>query len=563
MNKKGLQPCFLQGLLLFVLLMGCSPATTATVTVAPSPIPEEAQDSAATETPVNKIAAALTQSAHKSSSDSPSVTHTPGVSKTLWEDVTETTIGHAGYWYWTNKVELADINGDALVDLLFANGGNYDQAGTPDYSRIFLNQGPDQPFKETTQEVFGDTRMLARVIKVRDVNNDTFPDILVGTTFQTQSQLWLGDGTGNFTNVTTTHLPLMNSSIGDLELGDVDGDLDLDIVLADWGTGNPMKNEGGRTMLWLNDGAGHFSDATDIHMPDILVKFSWELEFVDMDNDYDLDILVSCKLCYGYLFENDGHGVFQDATEGRLPQYLNNYDYEAMDVNADGYLDLVTINDGPGNQEHLYLYNQKGSYTDVTDQRWRGIDNTGCDDNMHVFLDYDSDGDADLLIGSLQCFDRLLENNGSGTLKYKGILPGDTPGTLGIAVADLNDDLKLDVVMAQGENPAAFEEKVYFGSNIPPDSAPPVITLVEKVDLKIAEQPIIIRARVHDNKSPTMPHDWQYVVLRWRANGEAHETPMQWYGEYLWRAVLEEIPAGEFSYQVCAADAAGNEACAP
>jgi hypothetical protein len=42
----------------------------------------------------------------------------------LWEDATKTTIGATKEW--TNKVELADINGDGLVDILFANGGEYD-----------------------------------------------------------------------------------------------------------------------------------------------------------------------------------------------------------------------------------------------------------------------------------------------------------------------------------------------------------------------------------------------------------------------------------------------------
>src|SRR3712207_6974576 len=82
-----------------------------------------------------------------------------------------------------------------------------------------------------------------------------------------------------------------------------------------------MVNDGGRTMLWLNDGTGHFTNATGARMPDVLVQFSWELEFVDVDNDYDLDIMVSCKVCEGsFLFENDGTGAFTDVTQEKLPQ---------------------------------------------------------------------------------------------------------------------------------------------------------------------------------------------------------------------------------------------------
>jgi hypothetical protein len=91
--------------------------------------------------------------------------------------------------------------------------------------------------------------MLARVIKVRDVNADGSPDILVGTTFQTQSHLYLGEGSGNFTDVTKTHLPQIKASVGDLEFGDVDGDGDLDVVQADWGKEGPLLGKGGQTML--------------------------------------------------------------------------------------------------------------------------------------------------------------------------------------------------------------------------------------------------------------------------------------------------------------------------
>jgi FG-GAP-like repeat len=488
--------------------------------------------------------------------------------KDIWVDKTNSTIGTT-YGY-TNRAELADINGDDLVDILFANGGLYETPGKPDFSKVFLNQGPDQSFEGASRQVLPKA-MLARVIKVRDVSADGSPDILVGTTFQTQSQLYLGDGSGDFTDETSTHLPQIKASIGDLEFGDVDGDGDLDVVLADWGKESPMSNEGGRTMLWLNDGTGHFTNATQARMPEVLVGFSWELELVDIDNDYDLDIMVSCKICDGsYLFGNDGKGAFTDVTtKQRLPQFANNYDFEAMDVNGDEYLDVVTIKDGSAYEEHLFINDRQGGFRNETSMLWPYSQNPSSDDNMAEFLDFDSDGDADVLIGLLDDLlgdpDRLLLNDGTGKLKlvnHTEPILGVTAGTLDIALADLDDDRKLDAVQAQGEAAASFKEKVFLGNKIQPDTAPPVITQVENVSVPRVDQPVQIRARVHDNKSPTMPHDWRKGVLPWSADGQTQETSMQWYGEYLWRGKIEEAPAGEFKYQVCATDAAGNKACA-
>ena len=243
-----------------------------------------------------------------------------------------------------------------------------------------------------------------------------------------------------------------------------------------------------------------------------------------------------------------------------------------MDLDGDRYLDLVTINDGnraSGEQadvtERVFRNNQHGGYEDVTDQWWPlGKDNPNVDDNMEAFLDFDSDGDADFLIGSLDGADRLLINDGTGHLtaaKKVFKTKKRSEGTLGIAVADLNDDNRLDVVEAQGETEGSINERVYFGTGIQPDTAPPIITLVEQVAEAKAGVSLQIRARVHDNKSPTMPQDWQSVTLRWSANGQTYESALTWYGEYLWRGSLSDLPAGAVSYQVCATDKSGNAAC--
>ena len=173
---------------------------------------------------------------------------------------------------------------------------------------------------------------------------------------------------------------------------------------------------------------------------------------------------------------------------------------------------------------------------------------------MAKFLDFDSDGDADVLIASLTDPDRLHSNDGSGKLKLLNPVEpilGNTFGTLDIALADLNKDCRLDVVQAQGESSSHVREKVHLGRKIPPDTSPPVITNVEKVSALGTGEPIRVRARVHDNKSPTMPHDWRKVVVRWSTDGRRHEKPMQWYGEYLWSAKIGNPPAGEFSATRC------------
>ncbi|HEX4982394.1 MAG TPA: VCBS repeat-containing protein [Ilumatobacteraceae bacterium] len=504
-------------------------------------------------------------SASAAASDEPSAAGVPSESAPAgsafagaWVDATADTIGETAEY--TNRVELADLDADGDVDILFANGGGYEAPEEPEASRVFLNTG-DGTFEEATDAVMGDFTGATRVIKVADLDGDGGNDILLGTTYETQSQLLLSSDSATWTNATADHLPAVDLSVGDLELGDVDADGDLDVMLAHWGNGGSPFEVAGVTQLWLNDGAAHFTDVTADRMPQIEIGFSWDLDLVDVDNDWDLDALVSCKVCEGSrLYLNDGTGMFTDATAGNVPAFGNNYEFAPIDLDADGFLDLVTINDGPdagqGFSEHAFR-NEGGTFTDATDAWWPPDANVGFDDATAVPVDIDSDGDADFLVTSLDGPDRLLLNDGTGTVSLVTdvfISDGFTAGTLAIGLADLNRDGRLDAVESQGEVPGYENEHVYFGTDrLPLDTAPPTV----RTDLPASPTgDTVIHARVHDNGAAYGGHLWRSVEVRW----DGGSAPMRWYGEFLFSAQIPFDP-GVTGVEVCATDAAGNDTC--
>lgn len=502
----------------------------------------------------------------------------------------------------SSKVDAADLNGDGFIDLVFANGGGVDKGDdTSDQAQQAFFNNAGAAMTDVSIAVFGGQTYNGRAVKLRDVNHDGHIDIILGTTWESQSQLFINDGAGNFSNETPTNLPQGKASVGDIEVGDVDQDGDLDLLLADWGDESPVSlSGGGVTLLWrqmdkpANWGeptTGMFEDVTLAQMPNVSVRWSWDAEFVDVDNDYDLDILVSAfagdKVSV-LLFINDGAGSFKDATAGNMAQGKNALDVEPMDLNGDSFLDLVTLRDGQSGRNRVLINNKLGGFTDATDLVWPKLENPTSLDFTGAFYDYNSDKRVDLVLGALQTAqakypDRLMVNMagkfarwGQGQVPEYQAFQEDkaSSGTYAIVLADFNKDNRLDVAMAQNEN--AFEKKVLLGTDeIPADTAPPIFVNYEKLGLLNYPGTEFLRVRCHDNKSPLMLHDFTQDGLPyleyWTSNPGpdpdnnpgTKSDPGQWYGEYLWRITFDVPDADDFFYRICAIDAADNKACTP
>ena len=469
---------------------------------------------------------------------------------------------------YTNQVTVADVDGDGDLDIIWANGGGFSVAEPPLPARLYINRlnEPTGTFVDESVARLTNVIGIFRDVQAGDCDGDGDLDLVFAQDFLRPAKLLMNDGAGYFSDASADRLPAMNLSSNHVAFVDVDNDGDLDLFFCN---GGAYRQLAGVPQLFLNDGTGYYVDAPAGMTPQAAITGQMDCTFADVDEDFDLDVVISGLVGTSQLWLNNGSGTFARHLPFNGGQVAYSHDFG--DLDGDGDFDLIGVSALP---EYLIRNNMPGTWSDISSLI---SPNLTIDDNESRFFDYDSDGNADVVVATLEygvtpgmSVERVYRNLGPGAnpqfVEVQGIMPPGKDATLDLEVADLDGDGRLDIVTAQGEFGADFQNRIYMNESGPVDSRPPTIVRVESMPdatlVNGSAGPFAVRAIVTDATTGDRGFDPQTIVLdAVLANGDPLVVPMRWVGNTEWRGVIPpQASCGTIQYSVAATDRAGNTA---
>jgi hypothetical protein len=352
----------------------------------------------------------------------------------------------------THGVAVADVNGDDYPDI-FINSQEDNKIPANQYkgNYLFLNNADGTFQRFDAQAGVQDEASYAHAGIFFDMDHDGDYDLAIGHGLDGLSRrgLFQNNGDGTFVQVDAISGFEESGDIGtrSIVVGDMNGDGLLDIHFASF--------DGYDTEGYFGEGNGRFSRMYGLNDRDRAIQ---GMTMADMDGDGDLDVLMGSLTSTDGIayYQNDGTGQFTRIFGAGLPETGSASTANVADVNRDGALD-VFITPEQMSQSELYLSTANGyvlsqNFPTIPDANCFG----GCGNSNGVFGDFDNDGDWDLLLPA--GVKKIWLNDGNGV--FTG-LPDEESGVLFEvrdarfpALLDYDRDGDLDVVITQHDGSA-------------------------------------------------------------------------------------------------------------
>ncbi|MCX7552962.1 CRTAC1 family protein [Marinicella sp. S1101] len=344
---------------------------------------------------------------------------------------------------------FADVDGDYDLDLLVFSINKAGQL-TPNTGdsienrvRLFINLG-NGSFMESMTSGFN-SGMPSFSGTLGDLDKDGDLDLFMthwhADETTSKQLIWENDGNGQFSDVTIDYLGLSQNANFDRwtftpNLTDINNDGWLDVLLtSDFGTSRIFYSTG------LTNGDPRYIISQP---PFITDENGMGAALADYDNDGDLDWFVTsiwdpngdAEANWGIsgnrLYRNTGTGSTIDGFEDATDEAGLRFGYWGWgacfaDFNNDGHLDLYHENGFPNENfalefledpAQLYLSTGNGAFIEAAASN--GLNHTGQGRGVSC-VDYDLDGDLDILMMPNDAAYRLYENINNNGNHYLGV----------------------------------------------------------------------------------------------------------------------------------------------
>ena len=315
------------------------------------------------------------------------------------------------------------------------------------FTLFFVQLHSQVNFSTQSQDNIPRTQLLNPGFKMVlnvDINNDGYEDV-VGVD-PVRVYIYLNDQVGGFAEVELgDDFNYENAIIG---IEDLNGNGYPDLVVSGVKSGFGLLN------FFLNDGQGNFIKQSG-NYSGLYFNGRSSLDFVDVDNDGDNDILIkgASKINSGspevLYYKNQGSMTFvnEDLFFPFTGNTSVNFVFEDIDLDGDEDLISTTLNSEGSYELNSYTNNGFGVYSFQQTIIDRVVFlNSGRGDIKTT--DIDNDGDEDLIVSFVSKSTISYKNNGLGVFTFHQIVKGQVDAQeIQILLLNVNNDEYTDILI--------------------------------------------------------------------------------------------------------------------